>query len=117
MGPPLGALLARLRTILGAQAEALAADDFAGLERLSDERDRLVAALDPYTAADTGPGDRALLDQLGALDGRLQELARAGLEQAGHELRDVHRGRGALHEYRRRGQDLIGNLARLDLEG
>ena len=107
----------RLRVILEAQAEALAADDFAGLERLSGERDELVAALDPYGPPDLGPDERALLERLGALDGRLREQARAGLEQATHELREVHRGRTALQEYGRRGQNLITNLAQLDLEG
>jgi hypothetical protein len=106
-----------LRDALEAQAEALGAEDFDSLEHLNDERDRLVAALDPYTPADAHPADLVLLEQLGALDERLIVMARAGLEQAGQELRDVHRGRGALNEYRRRGQNLIHNLARLDLEG
>jgi hypothetical protein len=113
----LGALLGRLRAVLEAQVEALAADDFDGLERLDAERDALVAALDGYTTADVRPADSALLALIGALDGRLRELARAGLEQTSGELREVHRGRGALHAYRRRGQTLIANLARLDLEG
>lgn len=113
---PLSELLARLRDLLQAQANALGADDFDGLERLSADRDQLVAALDAYTLAHASPQDRALLDQIGALDQRLLEMVRAGREQAAHDLRDVHRGRGALNEYRRRGQNLIHNLAQLDLE-
>jgi DNA invertase Pin-like site-specific DNA recombinase len=114
---PLSSLLARLCDLLQAQADALSADDFDGLERLSAERDTLVAALDGYTPADASPQDRVLLDQIGALDQRLLEMVRAGQEQATHDLRDVHRGRGALNEYQRRGQNLIRNLAQLDLEG
>jgi hypothetical protein len=113
---PLGTVLARLRDVMLAQGEALGADDFDSLERLSVERDQLVAALAPYTAADATAADRPLLDQIGALDQRLLEQVRAGREQATHSLRDVHRGRGALNEYQRRGQNLIGNLAQLDVE-
>ena len=114
---PLSSLLARLRDLLQAQADALSADDFIGLEPLSIERDRLVAALDGYSGADISPPDRALLDQIGALDQRLLEATRASQVQAAHDLRDVHRGRSALNEYQRRGQNLIRNLAQLDLEG
>src|SRR5262249_54956934 len=109
--------LARLRTALRGQAEALAADDFAAVERFAAERDELVAALDWYTPADATAADRALLEQLSALDQRLLEAARSGLEQASHDLREVHRGRTALNEYQRRGQNLIRNLSLLDLEG
>jgi hypothetical protein len=114
---PLGILLTRLRTVVEAQAEALGADDFAALARLSAERDQQVAALDGYTRADFRPEDRALLEQIGALDQRLLELARAGLADTTHGLRDVHRGRAALTEYARRGQTLIRNLAILDRQG
>jgi hypothetical protein len=114
---PIGPLLSLLRNVLHAQAEALGADDFAGLDRLSAERDELVAALGPYTRAEATPEDRTLLDQLGALDQRLLEMARAGREQASHDLRDVHRGRGALAEYGRRGSSLLPSLVQLDLEG
>jgi hypothetical protein len=114
---PLSSLLARLRDLLQAQADALSADDFDGLERLSAERDQLVAALDDHTTADAWTQHRALLDQIGALDQRLLEMVRAGQKQATHDLRDVHRGRSALNEYQRRGQNLIHNLAQLDLEG
>jgi hypothetical protein len=117
MRPPLGAVLARLRNVLEAQADALAADDFDGLEQINADRDVLVAALDGYTRADARPGDRALLEQVAALDQRLQEQVRSGLEQVGKELREIHRGRSALVEYRRRGQTLIRNLAYLDLQG
>ena len=114
---PLSALLAQLRSVLEAQGEALGADDLASLERLTSERERLVQALDTYVPADMGPADRALLEQIGALDQRLLEQARSGLEQTSHGLRDVHRGRVALHEYRRRGQNVIRNLAYLDRQG
>lgn len=112
--PPLSALLAHLRAVLDAQGEALGADDFASLERLTAERERLVQALDAYAPPDMTPTDRVLLEQIGALDQRLIEQTRAGLEQTSHGLRDVHRGRTALHEYRRRGQNLIRNLVLLD---
>ena len=114
---PLSSLLARLRDLLQAQADALSANDFDGLERLSTERDTLVAVLDGYAPAEASPQDRVLLDQIGALDQRLLEMVRAGQEQATHDLRDVHRGRGALAEYQRRGQNLIHNLAQLDYQG
>jgi hypothetical protein len=112
--PPLGAVLQRLRAILRGQAEALGAEDFAGLEQLDGERSRLVAALGQYGTSDTRPEDRELLEQIGALDQQLIGMAREGLERTNHELRDVHRGRGALTEYGRRGQTLIRNLAYLD---
>jgi hypothetical protein len=113
---PLGAVLSRLRAVLQGQADALSAEDFDGLERLDAERDPLVAELVLYTPADTRPQDRDLLEQVGALDQRLLTLARESIDRAGQELRDVHRGRGALTEYQRRGENLIRNLARLDLE-
>jgi DNA invertase Pin-like site-specific DNA recombinase len=113
---PLSSLLARLRDLLQAQADALSADDFDGLEHLSADRDQLVAGFDGYTTANASPQDRVLLDQIGALDQRLLEMVRAGQEQATHDLRDVHRGRGALNEYQRRGQNLIHNLAQLDYQ-
>jgi hypothetical protein len=115
--PPLGAVLARLRTILQAQGDALSADDFAALAPLFAERERLVRALGLYGPADMAPTDRALLEQLGALDQRLIEVARSGMERTTAGLREVHRGRAALHEYRRRGQNLIRNLAYLDRNG
>lgn len=111
---PLGAVLARLRDLIQAQADALAADDFDGLERLTTERDRLVRQLDGYAAADRTPTDAPLLDQIAALDERLAALARAGLEQTRHELGEVRRGRGVLAAYQRRGDALIENLAHLD---
>jgi hypothetical protein len=114
---PLGALLLQLRAVVQAQAEALEADDFDGLESLTTEREQLVVVLGGYTAADTRPDDRALIEQVGALDQRLIALAREGLERTSQELRDLHRGRGALNEYRRRGQNLIVNLAQLADEG
>jgi hypothetical protein len=115
--PPLSVLLAKVRAVLEAQGEALGADDFASLERLTAERERLVQALGSYGPADRTPADRALLEQIGALDQRLIEMARSGLEQTTGGLRDIHRGRAALHEYRRRGQNLIRNLAYLDRQG
>ena len=114
--PGTSALIARLRTVLEGQAEALSADDFATLERLSDERDRLVAALDACDATDVSPADREILGQIGALDQRLMELARVSQGQLGHDMRDIHGGRRALTEYQRRGQNLIRTLGILDLE-
>jgi hypothetical protein len=112
--PPLSALLSRLRTVLEAQADAVGADDFTSLERFSAEREQLGRALDGYGPADFQASDRPLLEQIGALDQRLLEMTRSSLEQTNHGLRDVHRGRIALTEYRRRGQTLIRNLAYLD---
>ena len=114
---PLGASLARLRDLLLAQADAVGAEDFTRLDELSADRDLLVAALDAYAASDATPEDRALLDQIGALDQRLLEMTRAGQAQATHDLGDVRRGRIALAEYQRRGETLIRNLAQLDLHG
>lgn len=113
---PLRTVLARLRTILDAQAEALAAEDFDGLERLYAEREQLIAALSAYEPADLGPEDRALLEQVSALDQRLLALVRESLDRTARELREVHRGRGALNEYGQRGQMLIRNLQHLDTE-
>ncbi len=110
-------VLTRLRVVLQQQADALSAEDFDGLDRLDPEREQLVAALGRYTPADRGPEDRDLLAQVGALDQRLLSVARESLERTGQELREVHRGRGALHVYRQRGQTVIRGLARLDLEG
>jgi hypothetical protein len=114
---PLGTVLHRLRVVLQQQADALSAEDFDGLARLDAEREQLVAALIAYTAADTRPEDHGLLDQVGALDQRLLAVAREELRRTGQELREVHRGRGALNQYRQRGQTVIHGLARLDLEG
>lgn len=109
-------LLVQLRDLLLAQAEALGADDFERLEILSAERDGLVADLGAHTAAEVSAEDRVLLDQIGALDQRLLEMTRAGQAQVANDLREVHRGRGALAEYQRRGQNLIHNLAQLDFQ-
>jgi hypothetical protein len=114
---PLGTVLARLRTVLQQQADALSAEDFDGLERLDPIRERLVAELSRYTTADRTPEDRVLLERVSALDQRLLALARDSMARANHELGNVRRGRGALNEYRRRGQNVIQNLSRLDLEG
>jgi hypothetical protein len=114
---PLGTVLARLRTVLQQQADALSAEDFDGLERLDPIRERLVAELSRYTAADRTPEDRVLLELVSALDQRLLALARDSMARVNHELGNVRRGRGALNEYRRRGQNVIQNLSRLDLEG
>jgi hypothetical protein len=113
---PLGAVLVRLRDVLQGQADALSAEDFEGLERLDTAREQIVAELSLYTPAETRPEDRALLEQVGALDERLITLARDSMDRTNQELRDVHRGRGALTEYQRRGQNLIRNLSRLDYE-
>jgi hypothetical protein len=113
----LGDVLARLRVVLQLQADALSAEDFEGLDRLDAERERLVAALGSYSPADAQDGDQALLEQVGALDQRLLTVAREGLERTQQELREVHRGRGALNVYRQRGQAVIRGLDRLNLEG
>jgi hypothetical protein len=113
----LGDVLARLRVVLQQQADALSAEDFEELDRLDVEREQLVAALGTYSSAGRDPEDRALLEQIGALDQRLLTVARESLERAGQELRDVHRGRGALNVYRQRGETVIRGLSRLDLEG
>ncbi len=113
---PLGAILSRLRDILLAQAESLSADDFDGLERLTLERDQLVAGLGLYSPADTVPALRPLIEQIRALDQRLVAVGRDSLERTGRGLREIHRGRGALNEYRRRGQNLSHNLAQLAFE-
>jgi hypothetical protein len=114
MGQPLSALLVRLRAVLENQAEALGADDFETVGRLSDERDQLVLALGQYGAADRRPGDREMLERISALDQRLIEQTRVSMGQTGHGLRDVHGGRRALTEYGRRGENLNRNMALLD---
>jgi hypothetical protein len=114
---PLGSVLAQLRTVLQQQADALSAEDFDGLDRLDPIREQLVAELGKYAATDRAPEDRVLLELVSALDQRLLALARDSIERVNHEMGDVRRGRGALIEYRRRGQNLIQNLAQLDLEG
>ena len=114
---PLGALLGRLRSVVRSESDALAADDFNQLEQLGAERAALVAALDGYTPTDAEPADRALLEQVAALDQQLVASARAEIERTARELGEVHRGRGALEAYRRRGQALIGGLADYDLPG
>ena len=113
----LGAVLAQLRIVLQQQADALSAEDFEALDSLDAERELLVAALGTYSSADRHPEDFNLLEQVGALDQRLLTVARESLERTGQELREVHRGRGALNVYRQRGQTVIRSLARLDLEG
>ena len=113
----LGTVLAQLRAVLLAQADALSAEDFDSLDRLDAERERLVATLGSYSAADRHPEDSALLEQIGALDQRLRTVGRDSLERAERELREVHRGRSALNVYRQRGQTVVRGLDRLNLEG
>ena len=113
----LGDVLARLRVVLQMQADALSAEDFDGLDRLDAEREQLVAALGAYSSADAQDGDHAVLEQVAALDQRLLTVARESLERTEQEMREVHRGRGALNVYRQRGQSVIRGLSRLNLEG
>ena len=111
---PLAMLLLRLRDSLQAQADALDVDDFERLAQAGSERDHLVAALDQYQPADFRPEDRAVLEQVAAIDQRLVASVREGLEQADRDRRSIFRGQGALQQYRRRGQSLIGVLHQLD---
>jgi hypothetical protein len=113
---PLGRVLQQLTIVLQQQADELSAEDFDGLDRLDAERERLGTSLGQYTPADVAPQDRALLEQVSALDQRLLALGRESLDRTARELGDVRRGRGALNEYRRRGQNLIYNLGQLDAE-
>lgn len=114
---PLHELLGQIRTVLQAQAEAINADDFAGLEQLADQRDVLVARLDEYTVNDLDDAARTLAEQVAALDQLLMPLTRENHARAGAEMRELERGRVALQEYRRRGQTLIQNLAYLNQQG
>ena len=115
--PPLRTVLTRLGAVLRAQADAVSAEDFDGLDRLDAEREKLVAALSTYSAADARPEDRALIEQVGALDQQLLAVAREEIRRTKQEMREVHRGRGAMNQYRQRGQATIHGLARLNLEG
>ena len=101
----------------GLSFAALDQDDFERVARVGAERDRLVAALDRYRPVDFRPEDRAMLEQVGALDQRIVASARASLDRANQELRTLFRGQGALQRYRQRGQAAIQALSRLDLEG
>ncbi|MGE3269626.1 MAG: flagellar protein FliT [Chloroflexota bacterium] len=106
-------MLAQLRAVLQGQADAISTDDFDGLARLSEAREPLVSLLAQYTAADLGPEEHLLAEQLGALDQQVMALAQESQARTGQELRGIHRGRSALTEYARRGQTLIRNLAYL----
>jgi hypothetical protein len=108
-------LLVQLRSSLQAQADALDIDDFTRVADAGRERDRLVAALDQYRPADFRPEDRAVLEQIGAIDQRLVASVRDGLERADRDKRSVFRGQGALQQYQRRGQALMGALNQLDV--
>ena len=111
---PIEALLMLLRATLQAQAEALNADDFVALDRLAADRDQLVAELRRYTAADLSASDRALAEQVDALDQQLVQMTRESLLRTGQEMRDLDRGRAALTQYGQRGRQLIQNLAYLN---
>ena len=111
---PLADLLLRLRASIDAQADALDLEDFERVAQAGVERDRLVAALDQYGPADFRPEDRAVLEQVAAIDQRLVASARAGLERADRDRRSIFRGQGALKKYQRRGQTLMGALHQLD---
>ncbi len=113
---PLSAVLARLRDVVQAQANALAADDFEGFERLTADRERLVQLLDGYTAAARIPADLPVLEQIAALDERLTTLAQTSLDQTTNELGEVRRGRSVLTAYQKRGESLIRNLAQMNYE-
>jgi len=114
---PLGELLLRLRAVVQEQADALDQDDFERVAQIGAERDQLVAALDRYRPADFRPEDRAMLEQVGALDQRIIASVRASLDRANQERRTMFRGQNALQKYRQRGQAAIQALSRLNLEG
>ena len=113
---PLNDLLSRLHAIVAAQVAALDGDDVDEVERLAPERDALAARLDGYQASDLRAEDRALLEQVAALDQRLLASARQSIDQANQDMRSIFRGHGALQQYQRRGQALIGALTQLDVE-
>ena len=108
---PISKLLTRLRVLLQAQADAINNDSFDVLEQLNTEREPLVAELGRYTAADLNTADHALAEQVGALDQQLLELTRESIMRTGQEIRDLDRGRAAIHQYALRGKNLIQNLA------
>jgi hypothetical protein len=107
-------VLARLHAVVQAQADALDAEDFASVAQAGEARDILVASLDLYQAADMGLEDRRALEQIAAIDQRLVASAQQGLDRASREKRTLFKGQGALQQYRRRGQALIGALHQLD---
>jgi hypothetical protein len=109
--PSIGEVLAHLRALIQAQAEAINTDDFDRLDQLTAEREPLVAELNQYTAADLNADDHVLAEQVTALDQQLAELTRESITRTGQEIRDLDRGRAALHQYGQRGQKLIQNLA------
>jgi hypothetical protein len=111
---PLTGVLARLRAVVQAQADALDAEDFASVAQTGTERDALVASLEQYHATDMAPEDRRALEQIAAIDQRLVASARQGLDRASREKQSLFKGQGALRQYRRRGQALIGALHQLD---
>jgi predicted phage gp36 major capsid-like protein len=110
----IGDLLMGLRTMVRAQAEAINTDDFVEFERLTAEVTPLIASMSQFATADLSAADRVLIEQVSALDQQLLELARESLSRTGQEMRDIDRGRAALHQYGQRGQTLIRNLAALN---
>jgi hypothetical protein len=115
--PPIGALLVQLRVMMQAQAEAINTDNFDVLEQLTVEREPLVGQLSHYGVADLNAEDRVLAEQVAALDQQLMELTRESLTRTGREIRDLDRGRTALHQYGQRGRQLIQNLSYLNRQG
>jgi ABC-type phosphate transport system auxiliary subunit len=115
--PSIGALLAQLRSMMQAQAEAINTDDFVLLERLTTEREPLVGQLSHYAVADLNAEDRVLAEQVAALDQQLMELTRESITRTGREIRDLDRGRTALQQYGQRGRQLIQNLSYLNRQG
>lgn len=113
----LNGVLTRLRAVILAQTDAVEAEEYEREADLAEQRQVLTAALERFRRADVQPGDRALLEQVEALDQRLVAGTRAAMARAAQEMSEIRRGRGALHEYQRRGQNLIGNLGQLNLEG
>jgi hypothetical protein len=108
---PISALLAQLRTLMQAQAEAINNDSFDLLDQLNLEREPLVIELSRYTVSDLDTTDHALAEQVAALDQQLVQLTRESIMRTGQEIRDLDRGRAALTQYGQRGKNLIQNLA------
>lgn len=113
-GLPIGEILLRLRTTLQAQAEAINTDTFDALDQLAVDREQLGIELRRFTSADLDATDHALAEQVGALDQQLIEMTRQSIQRTGQEIRDLDRGRTALHQYGQRGRQLIQNLAHLN---
>ncbi|MBI3967330.1 MAG: hypothetical protein HY329_16985 [Chloroflexi bacterium] len=115
--PDLQAVCRRLLELTQAQSAAIELDDFAGFDKLTDERARLQRLLERTAPGRIRRAELTLLREAAELDRRNCALVGRLLYETGRALDQIHQGKQALHGYGRPGAHLTGSTYGLDTTG